>query len=144
MAEQHHDNQVSGEIVSPAPEPGAHTQADDIPVPFVAVVGLFFAALLVVSLVGLQAYFYNQANAEIEAKTNPQGAPGTDLSNAYLQWNEYLNAQGPKKDPTDPKGQRVNNVVPINLAIADIVKEYRSTIDAPPKVKLEGKHGDSR
>src|SRR5882757_8552900 len=82
--------QIENEVAS---HPGG-AQADDINVGFIAVMVAFFAAFLLVSLIGLEAVFYNQVDAEVEAKTAPQGSPGTELGQANAKWNQMLTASG--------------------------------------------------
>lgn len=131
MAEKHHVKTVPGEHVAPefVPQPvhheaGAHTQAEDVNVSLVAILGLFFGALLLVTLVALQAWFYNRADAELERKTAPQGAPGSELAVAHDYWQSYLTAQGPKKDPADVTGAKSIHVIPIEQAMRDIAAQY--------------------
>jgi hypothetical protein len=114
-----------------ASHPGG-AQADDINVGFIAVMVAFFAAFLLVSLIGLEALFYNQVDAETEAKTAPQGGPNTELGIATAAWNKMLNSEGlvdnilaePKKNAAGQPEYPKINVIPISKAKKMIVDKY--------------------
>jgi hypothetical protein len=114
-----------------ASTPGG-AQADDINVGFIAVMVAFFAAFLVVSLIGLEAIFYNKVDTEKEAKTAPQGGPGTELGQAAAKWNQMLHASGsvdnllvePKKNAKGEMEYPKVNVINIETAKQTVIKKY--------------------
>jgi hypothetical protein len=117
-----------------APAESSHAQADDIQVGFIAALTCLFAAFLLVSLIGLEAFFYNAANAEAVRNMElvPQGGPTTELGKANAQWNTMLHANGNVPNVVavgkeDPMGKMVYpkiNVQPIDSAMDDVVKQY--------------------
>lgn len=145
MAEKHHVKTTPNEHVAPEyPEggvkhvDGGHAQADDINVALVGVIVLFFAAFLLVSVVALQAMFYNQAGAETEGKTASQGAPSTELGKASADWDKLLHANGavdnvlaPPKNGQYPKV----TVKPIDVAMQDVIKKYGGKNAGEPQVE---------
>jgi hypothetical protein len=120
------------QIATETPAEAPHAQADDIQVGFVAALTCLFAALLLVSLIGLEAFFYNAADAEEIAKRVPQGAPSTELGQANAQWSAMLHAKGNVPNVVaagkeDAAGKMVYpkiNVEPIDSAMEDVVKQY--------------------
>ena len=120
--------QIENEIAS---YPGG-AQADDINVGFIAIMVAFFAAFLLVSLIGLEAVFYNQVDAETEAKTAAQGSSGTELGQASAKWNIMLTASGdvdnilvePKKNAQGVMEYPKVNIVPITKAMDEVRARY--------------------
>ena len=117
-----------------APEPHGATpesriQSDDIQVGFIALMTISFAGFLLVSLIGLEAFFYNSANTEARLKMKDQGSKETDLGQARQQWNTMLNAKGNVPNVVAPgkEGAAGNvtypkiNVVPIDAAMNEVI-----------------------
>src|SRR3954469_9440275 len=84
MKERHHVKTTPGEpnaapegIAHPVhKEEGGNVQMDDINIPIVAIAVAFFAILLAVTIVSLQAWFYNYQASERAAKMLAQDDPG--------------------------------------------------------------------
>ena len=75
-------------------DPGGHTQSDDINVAMVAVVVAFSAAVLAVSIVALEAWFYNSSGAERERKLVAQYDPHTPLGAMVIRQTDELHTNG--------------------------------------------------
>lgn len=131
MQEHQHVKTTPGENVAPEfvdqpvrPEPGSNMQMDDINIPLVAVSVAFFAVCLLVLVIGLQAWFYNYDNAEREAKTVAEGAPGTELG-AMLE-NAHAELYGkPQENDRFPKDQHVMRI-PIDHAMQIVAQQYEA------------------
>ncbi len=98
MQERHHVKTIPGEQVAPEVvshpvrrEEGGNVQMDDINIPLVAIVVAFFASFLVVSILFLQAWVYNDQAAEKIARTLPQYDVHTELGRVYAAQEEDLN-----------------------------------------------------
>jgi hypothetical protein len=130
MQEHQHVKTTPGEAVAPEVvyhpirvEEDAHVQTDDINIPLVAVSVAFFAILMLVLVLGLQAWFYNADNAERAAKMIPQGAPGTPLGDMLA--NQRAELYGDKGSVNPRMGKDSKAVrIPINDAMDDVVKQY--------------------
>jgi hypothetical protein len=124
-----HMAQPSNETSS---QPG-QAQADDINVGFIAIMVAFFAAFLLVSLIGLEAVFYNQVDAETEAKAAPQGSPNTLLGKSKANWKVMSEASGtvdnilaaPKPNAVTGKMEYPKMVVkPVDEAMKEVAARY--------------------
>ena len=130
MQEHQHIKTVPGERVAPEVvyhpirvEEDSHTQTDDINIPLVAVSVAFFAVLMLVLVLGLQAWFYNADNAERTAKTIPQGTPGTALGDMLA--NQHAELYGDKGAANPRMGKDSKAVrIPISDAMDAVVKQY--------------------
>jgi hypothetical protein len=131
MQEHHHTRTTPGEPVAPEivphavrPEPGGTTQAEDINIPLVAVCVLGFAVFLVVTIVSLQAWFYNADNAEHDAKWRPDSA----LTVALDQYQHDLHDPAGPNTRLAPEGSNAGGAAirrtSIDDAIAATVKDY--------------------
>src|ERR1700761_2488429 len=105
MQERQHVKTTPGEQAPPEivahpvrKEEGGNVQTDDINIPMVAVSVAFFAVLLAVTIVGLQAWFYNRDAAERLAKTIPQDDPRTWLGGILQTQRGDLQGYGPVRD----------------------------------------------
>jgi hypothetical protein len=131
MQERHHVKTYPGEPATPEivphavhEEPGGHTQAEDINIPLLTLSVFFFAAFLVVVIVGLQAWFYNYSEAERAAKQVPQGAPGTVLGDLLAQHDRDLHAAPGWNDRLPGgEGKKIRRV-PIDQAMQFTVTQY--------------------
>lgn len=102
MQERHHVKTTPGEADavpeytphSVRKEEGGNVQTDDINIPIVGVAVLFFAVLLSVTVVGLQAWFYNRQTAEREAKMVAADDPGTWLGGIVHAQRDELHGTG--------------------------------------------------
>jgi hypothetical protein len=138
MQEHHHVKTIPGEPATPEivahpvhPEPGAHTQAEDINIPLVTISVLFFACFLVVVIVGLQAWFYNFDDAERAAKQVPQGGPGTPLGEQLAIYDHDLHAPAGWNDRIPGGEGRKIRRVPINDAMKFTVAKYSQSQNSP-------------
>ncbi|HVX85228.1 MAG TPA: hypothetical protein VH253_10625 [Phycisphaerae bacterium] len=132
MEHRHHVKTVPGEAKAPeiVPdaehlEPGGTTQAEDINIPLVATVVAFFAVLLAVSIVSLQAWFYNADTAERARKQLAEFDPNTPLGALVAAQEKELNDPVGWNDRVGQAGQ-ANKIVrePIDRAIDATAKEY--------------------
>jgi hypothetical protein len=125
----HSTQPQTGEAGAPAT---SHVQSDDIQVGFIAILTVWFGAFLLVSLIGLEAFFYNSADAEAKSKTLAQGSEHTELGQARAHWNTMLSANGKvdnivapgKEDAAGKMTYPKIDVVPIGKAMDDVVKQY--------------------
>jgi hypothetical protein len=131
MQEHRHVKTIPGEPATPEivphavhPEPGAHTQAEDINIPLLTISVIFFAAFLVVVIVGLQAWFYNYAESERVAKQAPQGGPGTVLGDQLATYDRDLHAPPGWNDRIPGGEARKIRRVPIEDAMKFTVAKY--------------------
>jgi hypothetical protein len=131
MQERHHVKTYPGEPATPEivphavhTEPGGHTQAEDINIPLLTVSVVFFAAFLVVVVVGLQAWFYNYAEGERVAKQLPQGHPETDLGRRYAVYDRDLHAPAGWNDRMEGGEAKKIRRVPIEEAMKFTVNQY--------------------
>jgi len=131
MQEHQHVKTTPGEPVSPEivphavhEEPGGHTQAEDINIPLLLVSVAFFAVFLVVVIVGLQAWFYNFAEAEKVAKQVPQGGPGTILGEQLATYDHDLHAPAGWNDRPDYGEANKVRRIPIDQAMTATVADY--------------------
>jgi len=97
MAEQEHLDARGKPLEAPEhvpnavrPEPGGNVQMEDINIPVVAISVAFFAVLLAVGIVTLQAWIYNAAAAEKSAKTLAQEDPRTELGGTLARQRSQL------------------------------------------------------
>ncbi len=144
MQERHHVKTTPGEQAPPEivahpvrKEEGGNVQTDDINIPMVAVAVAFFAVLLSVTIVGLQAWFYNRDAAERIAKTIPQDDPRTWLGSRLQVQRADLEGYGPVRDLTPATGPAAGRGtapavppanrkmhIPIETAMTLVEKEY--------------------
>lgn len=125
MEQRHHVKTIPGEAKAPefVPggehlEPGGTTQAEDINIPLVATVVAFFAVLLAVSIVSLQAWFYNADAAERARKQLSEYDPNTPLGALVLNqekdlqdpvsWNDHAGMGQAKKIVREPIDQAID------------------------------------
>jgi len=101
MQERHHvkthPNEPKAPEVVPHPvrkEPGGNVQTDDINIPILATFVAFFAVLLAVVIISLQAWFYGVQARERLAKTAPQESKGTELGDTLARQREQLTKAG--------------------------------------------------
>ncbi len=130
MQEHQHIKTVPGEAVAPEVvknpirvEEDAHTQTDDINIPLVAVSVAFFAVLMLVLVLGLQAWFYNADRAERAAKMVDQGAPGTELGDMLLKQRAELYVEKPTVNDRMGKDSKAMRI-PMDQAMDLVVKQY--------------------
>jgi hypothetical protein len=130
MQEHQHIKTVPGEAKAPEVvynpirvEEDAHTQTDDINIPLVAVSVAFFAVLMLVLVIGIQAWFYNVDTAERERKILPQGSAGTALGDMLA--NQRAELYGNKGEVNSQMGKDSKAVrIPITDAMDAVVKQY--------------------
>ncbi len=130
MQEHQHVKTVPGEAVAPEVvvnpirvEEDSHTQTDDINIPLVSVAVAFFAILMLVTVFGLQAWFYNADSAERAAKMVDQGSPGTPLGEMLAKQRAELYVEKPS--PNDRMGKDSKAMrIPIDQAIDVITRQY--------------------
>ncbi len=130
MQKHEHVKTVPGEPVAPEVvmnpirvEEDAHTQTDDINIPLVAVSVLFFAMLMLVLVLGLQAWIYNAKNSETAAKTVAQGSAGTELGDMVAKDRAELYVD--KMAPNDRMGKDSKAMrIPIDRAMELVVNDY--------------------
>jgi hypothetical protein len=130
MQKHEHVKTVPGEQVAPEVvvnpirvEEDAHTQTDDINIPLVAVSVLFFAMLMLVLVLGLQAWIYNAANSEKLTKTVPQGSAGTALGDMLAKDRSEMYVD--KVVPNDRMGKDSKAMrIPIDRAMELVVNDY--------------------
>jgi hypothetical protein len=131
MQEHQHVRTTPGENVAPEyveqpirPEPGSNMQMDDINIPLLAVSVAFFAVVLLLLVIGLQAWFYHYDQDERDAKTVAQGAPGTPLGEMLA--NAHGEMYGKASENTRfPKDQHVMRI-PIDVAMEQVAKDYEA------------------
>lgn len=106
-------------------EPGGNTESDGINVPMVTVIVALCAVLLVLIVVGVEAYFFHVDANEKVAKQLPQGAPGTPLGIMLQEQTAELNTPGlnPRLSTADKKVFRIS----IDKAIEETVTAYSNT-----------------
>jgi hypothetical protein len=135
MQERHHVKTVPGEPQAPefVPHPvrkedGHDVQTDDINIPMVAIFVAFFAILLAVVIISLQAWFYGFQEAERQRKLAPQESTLTALG-AMLEEQRTELRQGPSAArtgaTTNPAAGRPRTV-PIEQAMIIVANEYRT------------------
>ncbi len=107
---------------------GGHVEGDDINVPFVAILITTCAILLVILVLGLEAWFFHQDNAERTAKSVPQGAPGSPLGILLEEQTAELHTPGP--NPRLSTKEATVHRIDINSAIDDTVTRY-NTLNTP-------------
>jgi hypothetical protein len=117
-------------------EDDRHWQVDDINIPLVAVSVAFFGVLLTVSIISLQAWFYNAKAREVAAKTLPQEDVHTELGAMLEKQRSQLNAPaGPIKPaataPATPgtasstASQAAPHYhIPISVAMEQVSRQY--------------------
>lgn len=108
MQERRHVKTIPGEPVAPevVPHPvrkeeGGNVQMDDINIPLVAVMVAFFAVLLAVTIVSLQAWVYNGEAAEKKNQTLAQDDPRTEFGAMLAAQGHDLNAPPGPSRPLD-------------------------------------------
>ena len=132
MEQRHHVKTIPGEAKAPefVPggehlEPGGTTQAEDINIPLVATVVAFFAVLLAVSIVSLQAWFYNADAAERARKQLSEYDPNTPFGALVINQEKELTDPVGWNDHAGQAGQAKKIVrEPIDRAIDATAKEY--------------------
>jgi hypothetical protein len=118
-------------------EEGGNVQMDDINIPLVAVIVAFFAVLLAVTIVSLQAWFYNRQTAERQRQTLAQDDPATELGALWAKQRHELNdapgwarsmavattgpATGSSTGTSQPAAKKR---IPIDEGMAIVEKEY--------------------
>ena len=119
-------------------EEGGNVQMDDINIPIVAVIVAFFAVLLAVTIVSLQAWFYNVQAAERQRQTLAQDDPATELGAIWAKQRHELNdaagwartlgpaTSGPATAASTGASQPAagRKRMPIEQAMAIVEKEY--------------------
>lgn len=133
MQEHDHVKTVPGENVAPEVvhnpirvEEDAHTQTDDINIPLVTVSVAFFAVLMLVIVLGIQAWFYNVAAAERVAKTVDQGAPGTSLGDMLAKQRSELYVEKPTLNDRMGKDSKAMRI-PIDQAMDLVTRQYAAS-----------------
>jgi hypothetical protein len=115
-------------------EEGGNVQMDDINIPLVAVIVAFFGVLLAVTIVSLQAWFYNRESAERQRQTLAQDDPATELGALWAKQRRELDdppglarslvtASAPATGTSQPTTQP-HRRIPIDEAMAIVAKEY--------------------
>ena len=143
MQERHHVKTTPGEPdavpeFTPHPvrrEEGGNIQMDDINIPLVTVIVAFFAILLAVTIVSLQAWFYNQQTAERESKILPQDDPRTELGAILAKQRQELHEGGfarPAVPVATAPGAATSSQpvaarrIPIDQAMQLVISEYNA------------------
>ena len=152
MQERHHVKTTPGEPFAVPEytehpirkEEGGNVQMDDINIPIVAVAVAFFAVLLAVTIVSLQAGFYHYQASERQAKMLAQDDPGdahhvgTELGILLKKQRDELRdppglarapevpATAPATGPKPPTATAVARTkrIPIDAAMTIVEKEY--------------------
>jgi hypothetical protein len=117
-------------------EEGGNVQMDDINIPLVAVIVAFFGVLLAVTIVSLQAWFYNRQTAERQRQTLAQDDPATELGALWAKQQHELNdapgfartlvaASAPATGTSQPATQP-HKRIPIDAAMVIVEKEYNA------------------
>jgi hypothetical protein len=131
MQERHHVKTIPGEAAVPEvvshpvrKEPGGNVQMDDINIPIVAVTVAFFAVLLAVVIVSLQAWFYSAQAAERASKISPQGSPETWLGAIVIPQRAELQESGPVHETVagGTTGPATTTVTRYRMPIGDAMK----------------------
>lgn len=102
---------------------GGHTQSDDINTAMVAVVVALSAVSLAVSIVVLQAWFYNSDAAEHERKQVSQYDPATPLGALVIKQTEELHTNGWNDHPGMGGEAKKVRRVDIDRAMDAVVQE---------------------
>jgi hypothetical protein len=117
-------------------EEGGNVQMDDINIPLVAVIVAFFAVLLAVTIVSLQAWFYNVQTAERQRQQLAQDDPATELGALWAKqrheltdapgWARALGpaTTGPATGSSTGASAAARKRIPIEQAMAIVEKEY--------------------
>jgi len=151
MQERHHVKTTPGEPFAVPEytehpirkEEGGNVQMDDINIPLVAVAVAFFAVLLAVTIVSLQAWFYHSQTAERQSIVLAQDDPGdanhvgTELGVLLKKQRDELRdppglARAPEVPATAPgttkpataQVEARNKRIPVDVAMKIVEKEY--------------------
>jgi hypothetical protein len=142
MQERQHVKTVPGEMKAPEviPHPvrredGHDVQTDDINIPMVAIFVVFFAVLLSVVIISLQAWFYGYQESERAQKLESQESPRTALGSMLQEQRAEIHDAGLVRAPaaTGPapatNAAATNNTprksrVPIDEAMKLVINEY--------------------
>ena len=143
MQERHHVKTVPGEQAVPEVVPhsvrkedGHDVQTDDINIPLLGIFVVFFAVLLSVVIVSLQAWFYNVQAAERERKLAPQESVSTELGRLLADQRSELHTPGLARDTNPPGTAPASNA-------ANIQRHRRISIDEAMKLTVSNYQGQN-
>lgn len=107
-------------------EPGGSTQSDDINVTIVVLSVVFCVVFLVALIASLQAWFYNETAAAVEAKAGPNPR----LLALKQSWNEQLTGT-----PTWADSNHTSVKLPIDQAIDLVIPSLQKPViqTTPPE-----------
>jgi hypothetical protein len=115
-------------------EDDRHWQVDDINIPLVAVSVAFFGVLLSVTIIGLQAWFYNARAHETAIKTLPQEDSRTELGALLEKQRKQLTAPAGEITPATASAPATGNAsasapvrkfhIPIEAAMDAVSRQY--------------------
>jgi hypothetical protein len=139
MQERHHVKTTPGEMKAPeiVPHPvrkedGHDVQTDDINIPMVGIFVVFFAVLLSVVIISLQAWFYGYQDSERTRKLASQESTSTDLGKMLEQQRGELQ-HGPSKLRLAAAGATTaaasapqGHPVPLERAMILVADQYRA------------------
>jgi len=143
MQERQHVKTTPGEQAVPevVPHPvrkedGHDVQTDDINIPLLGIFVVFFAVLLSVVIVSLQAWFYNVQATERAAKLASQESPATELGHLLQAQRAELHSSGlarentpaasaPASNAAAPATAPRHNRIPIDQAMKIVVSSYQ-------------------
>jgi hypothetical protein len=146
MQERQHVKTVPGEQAVPEivahpvrKEDGHDVQTDDINIPLLGIFVVFFAVLLAVVIVSLQAWFYNVQANDRAAKMRPQESTDTELGSMLAQQRAELHTPGLARDTSPPATGPANTSAPNSNA----QRHRRMTIDEAMKLTVANYQGQN-